>query len=174
MVKHTAWSSNQLRYALFSRLQFLLGGQFVKFDVYNAFLHGNLSEEVFMSKPPRYPQFPHSICNLHKALYGLKQAPRACFSRLSIKHQVTCASISWFSLWHVLIYLQVYCMHNVYINICWYIIITCSKSFAIDHMLSLLQHDFALDVLIFSRYRGRSYLLWIFFVSTTIHFGHSP
>ena len=53
-------------------------------DVENAFLNGDLQEEVFMFQPPGFvdPQFPNCACRLNKALYGLKQAPKAWFHKL--------------------------------------------------------------------------------------------
>jgi hypothetical protein len=63
------------------------GWSMKQIDIQNAFLHGILSEDVYMEQPPGFihPSYPHHICKLKKALYGLKQAPRAWFARLSGK-----------------------------------------------------------------------------------------
>ncbi|KAL1193518.1 Retrovirus-related Pol polyprotein from transposon RE2 [Cardamine amara subsp. amara] len=52
-------------------------------DVKNAFLQGELEEEVYMASPPGYDHEAGEVCRLRKAIYGLKQSPRAWYHKLS-------------------------------------------------------------------------------------------
>uniref|UniRef100_A0A2N9G3J2 CCHC-type domain-containing protein n=1 Tax=Fagus sylvatica TaxID=28930 RepID=A0A2N9G3J2_FAGSY len=112
-------------------------------DIQNAFLHGTLSEEVFMSQPPGYqhPIYPHHVCKLQRAIYGLKQAPRAWFSRLSTKllelgFHGSRSDSSLFIYKHRSLTMFIL----IYVDD---IIITSSQPSAIDDLLTSLTHDFA-------------------------------
>ncbi|GKA94708.1 putative RNA-directed DNA polymerase [Tanacetum coccineum] len=86
-------------------------------DIQNAFLHGNLKEQVYMKQPPGFidPKRPNHVCLLHKSLYDLKQASHAWFERLSkalfdlgFKGSKTDPSLFIYSRGDTLLYILVY------------------------------------------------------------------
>jgi hypothetical protein len=52
-------------------------------DVNNAFLNGELHEDVYMCPPHGYSVAEGMICHLRHSLYGLKHAPWAWFQRFT-------------------------------------------------------------------------------------------
>ncbi|RVW83269.1 Retrovirus-related Pol polyprotein from transposon RE1 [Vitis vinifera] len=54
-------------------------------DIKNAFLNGDLEEEVYMEIPPGFEgsMAKNQVCKLQKSLYDLKQSPRAWFDRFT-------------------------------------------------------------------------------------------
>lgn len=58
------------------------GWTLTQLDIDNAFLNGDLNEDIYMTLPQGYQikgEFPSNVklvCKLHKSLYGLKQSSR--------------------------------------------------------------------------------------------------
>ena len=61
------------------------GCELQQFDVKNAFLHGELEEEIYIEVPPSYGNnlAAQTVCKLKKALYVLKQSPQSWLGRFA-------------------------------------------------------------------------------------------
>uniref|UniRef100_A0A2N9EKF8 Reverse transcriptase Ty1/copia-type domain-containing protein n=1 Tax=Fagus sylvatica TaxID=28930 RepID=A0A2N9EKF8_FAGSY len=113
-------------------------------DVSNAFLHGLLKENVYMTQPIGFIDSakPSHVCQLQKSLYGLKQAPRAWFERftshlLTLGFSASVADASLFILHHgsTTVYLLLYVDD---------IIITGNNPTAISDIITQLSNAFEL------------------------------
>jgi hypothetical protein len=51
-------------------------------DVKNAFLHGDISKDIYMEHPQGFMQDSSLVCGLKNSLYGLKQAPMAWYNKM--------------------------------------------------------------------------------------------
>jgi hypothetical protein len=58
------------------------GWEVHQMDMKNAFLHSDLSEEIYMEQPQGFMQDSSLVCRLKKSLYGLKQALRAWYAKM--------------------------------------------------------------------------------------------
>jgi hypothetical protein len=113
-------------------------------DVKNAFLHGTLKEEVYMTQPQGYIDsvHPNYVCRLHKSIYGLKQAPRAWFESFTsqLLHLGFTASTADSSLF-------IYKTHTVIAYLLLYvddIVLTSNTPSFLDHLIQQLSTVFDL------------------------------
>jgi histone deacetylase 1/2 len=123
-------------------------------DVNNAFLHGMLSEIIYMMQPPGFKDLskPDYVCRLRKAIYGLKQAPRAWYSALrtsllQIRFQNSTTDSSLFIYCHD----SIICYVLVYVDD---LVITGSDNQFVGHVVNTLGCSF-----FFERYGLTSLLL---------------
>ena len=70
---------------LFISLVATHGWDLHQLDIKNAFLHGDLAEEVYMEQPSGFVAQGEisRVCRLRKSLYGLKQSPHTWFGKFN-------------------------------------------------------------------------------------------
>lgn len=61
------------------------GWELLQLDINNAFVNGNLEDNVYMVQPLGFVDAfkPHHMCKLRKSLYSLKQASHVWYHKLN-------------------------------------------------------------------------------------------
>ena len=59
------------------------GWSLQQLDVKNAFLHGELDEEIYMEVPPGFESKKNKVYRLKKTFYDLKQSPKTWLDRFA-------------------------------------------------------------------------------------------
>lgn len=118
------------------------GWEIKQLDVNNAFLQGELQEEVYITQPPGFihKDQPNHVCRLKKPIYGLKQAPRTWYMSLR-QHLLDLGFIN--SLADTSLFTHADGLHNTYILV--YvedIVVTGSSKQRIQQVLTHLHNDF--------------------------------
>ncbi|KAI0494791.1 hypothetical protein KFK09_024934 [Dendrobium nobile] len=113
-------------------------------DVANAFLHGKLTETIYIRQPKGFEDSskPEHVCRLNKAIYGLKQAPRQWYNTftsflltLGFNHSQADPSLLIYAKNQVKIFLLIYVDD---------ILITGNSSAMISSVLTTLDSEFAM------------------------------
>ncbi|GJU78727.1 ribonuclease H-like domain-containing protein [Tanacetum coccineum] len=113
-------------------------------DVKNAFLHGQLSETVYMHQPPGFvdSSHPNYVCHLQRSLYELKQALWAWFqwfasfiTRVGFQYSKTDTSLFVYHMGSDVAYLLLYVDE---------IILTASSTALLKRIITLLHSEFAM------------------------------
>ena len=112
-------------------------------DVNNAFLHGDLQEEVYMKIPQGFSRKGETkVCRLRKSLYGLKQAFRNWFEKFTVSLKAigfsqSAADYSLFTLQHGKSFIAIL----IYVND---VIVTGNDAAHISSIKSFLHKQFSI------------------------------
>ena len=102
-------------------LVFLFHWPIRQLDVHNAFLHGDLLEDVFMSQPPGFVSFayPNHVYKLTKALDLWFKVESSSMVHWTL-YLFTFLGFSLFTIWHLSLLFTYWFPNHSYFSICWW------------------------------------------------------